>query len=236
MRRIVCVVLVSVLWQLSSVAQATTVGLSNTIMFPGQFKESILRIGGLGGSGISPHLGAFDLDIGFDPDIITLFSVTFQDGRFNSSLGDPNFRTFTIPAPLVPSQPGAGEALALATLFPASSDSQTVNLLELSFLPADDPLLDQQGSSFILAVLRFGGLRLGTSELNIKINELNPIKGLSDEFGNSLPVSSYVNGSVSVIDVPEIDTSSGNVAICLLFGALALLGERRRRPKPETAG
>jgi len=233
MRRIVCVVLVCVGWLLSSVAQATSVSLDDKIMFLGQSTESILRIGGLGGPGVSPHLGAFDLDISFDPTIIYLASVTFQDGRFNSGLGEPDILSFTrsTGTTLVPHQLGAGDSLASATLSATVLGQQVNHLIEVSLLPVNDPVLTQQETGFILAVLRFGGLNIGSSDLTITIN------GLSDEWGNSLPAS-HDDGRVSVIafPIPEIDAASGTIAIGLLLGALALLGERRRRPQSEVAG
>ncbi len=232
MRRIVCVVIACLCLLLSNVAQSTSVEIIDTSMYQGQFMDSTLLIDGLGGPGVSPHLGAFDLDISFDSNIITLYSVTFQNftfqnQSFESGLGDPDFRSFTRSGlTLVPSQPGQGEAIASATLL----DRGSVNLLELSLLPENDPVLDRQRSPLILAQLRFGGLRLGSSPLDITIN------GLSNESGFSLPTS-VVNGNVSVINVvPEIDASSGTIAIGLLLGILALLGERRKCPQPDTVG
>jgi hypothetical protein len=46
---------------------------------------------------------------------------------------------------------------------------------------------------------------------------------------NGLPEILQTNFTPNVVGVPEIDASSGGVAIALLLGVLALVGERRRQ-------
>ncbi|MGH7392263.1 MAG: hypothetical protein ACREM3_22815 [Candidatus Rokuibacteriota bacterium] len=90
------------------------------------------------GAGSAPSLGAFDLDVSFDPLILAPTSVTF--GPF---LGDE----------------GLVEALTSFTLLPG-----VVDLAEVSFLlPAELDAL--QPASFTLATLFFDTLGVGTSPL-----------------------------------------------------------------------
>jgi len=94
-------------------------------------------ISGLG-AGLAPSLGAFDLDVTFDPLLLAPTGVTF--GLF---LGDP----------------ALGDALAAFVLAPG-----VVDLAEVSFLaPADLDAL--QPAAFTLATLTFATLAAGTSPL-----------------------------------------------------------------------
>lgn len=140
-------------------------------------------ISGLG-DGTAPSLGAFDLDVSFDPAILS-----FNRVAFGPYLGDPDpllFETNT-----------------------SHDDSVTglVNLFELSFLEADSqtcifcipPYLDDlQPSSFTLATLTFDTIGIGTSQLGISRNVLG------DAWGDPLNADELQSGEVNVVSaVPE---------------------------------
>src|SRR5688500_13691879 len=94
----------------------------------------------LGVSGVArpPAIGAFDLDVSFDPGILTPVDVVF-----GLLLGDPSL----------------GEAIFGFTFLPG-----IVDLAEVSLLSASD-LDSRQAGSFPLATLFFTGAGAGTSML-----------------------------------------------------------------------
>jgi hypothetical protein len=107
-----------------------TVSLGDTV----DVEVRILDLGG----GAPPSLGAFDLDVTFDPSILTPTAVTF--GAF---LGDPSLL----------------EAVTGFTFFPG-----LVDLFETSFLSGVE--LDAlQPDPMLLATLSFDAVGLGTSAL-----------------------------------------------------------------------
>jgi hypothetical protein len=127
-----------------------------TIAF--QPSTSFLNVGSVGTvqltiSGLTdnaaPSLGAFDLNVTFDPSILSFNGATFGDHLDLFGLGD--IRAVT---------PGLG----------------MVNLLEISLdLPSD---LDQlQPDTFPLATLSLGALRAGTSLLQLSVNALGDANG-----------------------------------------------------------
>ncbi|MCI0527931.1 MAG: PEP-CTERM sorting domain-containing protein [Nitrospira sp.] len=143
-----------------------------------------LVISGLGDF-TDPSLATFDLDVFFDPAILSFNSVGF--GPF---LGDPSL----------------GEAITTSD----ASTSGSVNLFEVSFLEGDattcvfciPPFLnDLQPSSFTLATLTFDTLAMGTSSLSFTLNALGDANG--NPLGASLGSGSVtVSGDVAVIPEP----------------------------------
>jgi hypothetical protein len=119
-------------------------------------------------------LGTFDLDISFDPTILSFSNVTFGDpilgdqldfgSGFGSIYADIDF--------------GGG----LVNLFGLSTDLPTV-------------LDANQAGSFILATLTFDTLALGTSPLGLSVN------ALGDEWGDPLSAD-LVSGSINVVPEP----------------------------------
>ncbi len=130
-----------------------------------------LTISGLG-SGSVPSLGTFDVDLTFDPAILSFGSVSYGDPVLGDQLDLSGLGAITI------TTPGAG----------------SVNLFELS-LDLPDVLDTLQADSFTLATLTFDPLSLGTSQFNL----LN-IK-LGDAVGNAL-LTDVRGGSVSVVPEP----------------------------------
>lgn len=138
----------------------------------------ILDISGLG-DGSAPSLGVFDLNLNFDPAILTFNNVTFGD----PVLGD-QLDLF-----------GLGSLITFDDTTPGM-----VNLYELSFdLPSDLDAL--QIGNFTLASLTFDSLTTGTSSLNMSINSLG------DALGDPIVLDTLNNGSVTVTaPVPEPST------------------------------
>ncbi len=110
---------------------------SQTVFPPGQSVAVDIVISGLG-DGISPSVGAFDLEVSFDPTALSPLNVTF--GPF---LGDPD----------------TGEAFHTFFFVPGAVDFAAISFL----LPTDLDAL--QSASFTLATLSFNTLTLGTSSL-----------------------------------------------------------------------
>ena len=113
---------------------------------PGNTGNVFLTVSGLGNF-VSPHLGAFDLELTFDPSIIALNQVNFLD-----QLGDP---------PL-----GAVEGASML-------NATTVELFEVSLLPD----LSFQPDHFSLAYLTFTALAQGTSPLDVSLVALGDENG-----------------------------------------------------------
>ena len=152
-----------------------------------------LEISGLTAGG-PVSLGAFDLDVLYDPAILS-----FTGADFGLFLGDP--------------------ALGEADIFFDNPTPGVVFLDETSFLEADSdtcifcipPFLDDlQGESFILAQLSFLGVQVGSSNLVMQ----NVV--LSDAFGFVISDPILENASVSVVPEPA--------TILLLAGGMAGLG------------
>lgn len=110
--------------------------------------SAALVISGLG-EGAAPSLGTFDLDVSFDPAILSFGSAIF--GNQLDILGLGSIQALTL---------GLG----------------VINLFELSLdLPSDLDTL--QAGSFTLAFLNFDALAGGTSALGISVNALGDSLG-----------------------------------------------------------
>jgi len=124
----------------------------------------------IAGLGDPPSIGTFDLNVGFDPTILSFSAFAFGDPVLGDDQLDPTGGGNTINFV----NPGVG----------------TVELFDLS-LDTDSTLNSLQTSSFALGVLTFDTIGVGTSSLNLSIN------ALGDEDGNSLSAI-LLNGSVDV--------------------------------------
>ena len=109
-----------------------------------------LQISGLGDL-VPPSLGTFDLDVSFDPTILSFSGATYGTGLDVLGLGSLQITT-----------PGVG----------------TVNLFELSFDSVDD-LNTLQPGTFTLATLTFDTIGLGASALGFHVNALGDADGNS---------------------------------------------------------
>jgi hypothetical protein len=175
-RRIASAILISL--ALSSTARATPV---LTLAGPGALEvgasgDYIVGIAGLF-DGAAPSLGAFDLEVTFDPTALELAAVTFGD----SALGD-QLDLF-----------GLGSVQGADFLTPSQ-----LEVFELSLDSADD-LNALQAGNFTLLTLNLKLLRGGTTSLGF-----GGLVTLSDADGNRLQAS--MAPAISVTAVPEPGT------------------------------
>ncbi len=119
-----------------------------------------------------PSLGMFDLDILFDPTVLSFNSAVYGDPVLGDQLDLSGFVSYTNTIP----------------------EYGNVNLFELSF---DSPYdLDTwQAGSFTLATLSFDTLALGSSSLDVYINSL------SDAWASPL-YATVQSGNVNVVPEP----------------------------------
>ena len=183
---------------------------------PGSTSNVFVQVSELGSNG-PPSLGAFSLDITFDPGILSFNSVGFP-----GFLGDPDTLINSF----------FSDSLE-TDIFIDTSIPGTVTLLEISFLEADStscifclpPFLnDLQGDSFTLAFLNFTAISAGSSNL-----ELSNVV-LSDALGSEIPVNPNTdlkNATVNVISEPA--------SIVLLGSGLGVvLAWRWKRAKTQS--
>jgi hypothetical protein len=107
--------------------------------------------------GAAPSLGAFDIDVTYDPFILSFTGATFGD-------------------------PGLGDQLdlfGLGSVTGVTPGAGSINLFEISLDSVDD-LDNLQVGGFAIATLTFSGIEAGTSSLDITIN------ALSDAIGDPL--------------------------------------------------
>lgn len=133
-----------------------------------------LQIAGLGNH-TAPSLGTFDINVGFDPTIVSYASAGFGDPILGDQL-DPI---------------GLGNTINFVT-----PGLGTVELFDLSLDNAAD-LNNLQAPSFILGTLTFNSVAVGSSPLNISIN------ALGDADGNPLSAT-IVNGGANVTGVTGV--------------------------------
>jgi len=112
-----------------------------------------VRIDGLG-AGIAPSLGVYDIDVMFDPFVLSFVSATFGDGVLGNQL----------------------DLFGLGNVSFLTPSTGMVNLFELSLdTPADLNAL--QADAFVLASLSFSGLAVGTSSIGLSANALGDAEG-----------------------------------------------------------
>ncbi|MHB1142268.1 MAG: cohesin domain-containing protein [Sulfuricaulis sp.] len=173
-RTIYSVVCSMLLLLVSGTSQAATVGfdpIAQTVS-TGSSLSVKLGISALG-DGVAPSLSTFDLNIGYDPSLLSFTGVIFGD-------------------------PVLGDQLDLFSLGSVTSWDNTtpgtLNVFELSFdSPTDIDTL--QAANFTLATLTFSALSGGISPLSIAIN------ALGDANGDPLAATT-MSGSVTVTAVP----------------------------------
>jgi hypothetical protein len=184
----------------TTTSQAISIGfdpVSQDVMV-GDQADVELVISGLGDFA-PPSLSTFDLDVIYDPSILSINDVVF--GPYLGTPNDPVLDPFCLDL--------SAEACAgFGTVGPGAENVFEVSLL-LDF--ELDPL---QPSSFTLATLTFDTLALGTSPLDITIN------ALGDAWGDPL-LATTESGSVNVIAEPA--------TLLLLGSGLAGIGYLRRK-------
>lgn len=175
MRAIVVVLVAPVVFMSVAPTSATTINfapLTQDVNLGTPFTVAI-TISGLNDF-IAPSLGVFDVDVNFDPSILSFGSVSYGD----PILGDQ----------LDLSGLGSVTATTLGTGF--------VNLFELSLDSIGD-LNGSQAGDFTLATLSFDTLAVGASPLSFTV------KALGDAEGNSLSADAGTGVANVVQPVPE---------------------------------
>lgn len=170
--------------------------------------EVSLLIEGLG-SGGAPSLGAFDVSLTFDPNVLTYQGTAFGDASLGNQL-----------ALMVPSLDGSSEGPAgKVNLYTISQDS----IADLNALQAD---------VFVLARLSFVASGLGTSSLG-----LTDIV-LADADGNALAPDSVTGARVSVNGANTVPDGGLSYPAFFLaaFGAGCGWVRRRRMATADPAG
>jgi hypothetical protein len=135
---------------LPPVVQAQTLSLlpSTSVVPLGSSFSLDLRISGLG-NGTSPSLGVYDIDLLFNPGLVSFSNVTFSNGL---------------------------DVLGLGSVQVVTPTMGSVNLYELSLdLPQDLNLL--QPASFTLATVSFQTLALGTAGFSLFANAMGDADG-----------------------------------------------------------
>lgn len=156
-----------------------------------------ITISGLG-SGGSPSLSTFDLDILFDPSHLFYLGADFGDPVLGDQL----------------------DLFGFGSLFSDSESGGILNLYELSFdLPDDLDLL--QADSFTLATVHFNVLSAAKSAVDIAINSLG------DSLGDPIAadtISGFVDSRAPSGTVPEPSVAW----LLLAGGIVSRLQKRRR--------
>lgn len=159
---------------LASEARAVSLALTpaGSVAAVGGSVAIAIEIAGLG-NGAPPTLSSFDLDVSFDPSVLS-----FQSATFESALGT-----------------GSDVLTSAAPIGPSSIDVAAASLLDSATLDANQP------GSFTLATLIFQAIAPGVSPLSIVdaiLADTSSIPG-----GNQIFVDSFSAASVTVSPIPE---------------------------------
>ena len=130
-----------------------------------------IRIAGLGVAE-SPSVGTYDIDVTFDPTVLSFGAATFGDPALGNQL----------------------DLFGLGSISSATPSVGKLNLFELSLDPAAD-LNELQAGDFSLATIQFSGISPGTSTLGITIISLGDANG-------SPLIASVFSSSVVVTVIP----------------------------------
>lgn len=161
---------------------------------------AVVQIGFSRVGDLSPQfLSAFDIQLSYDPSLLTLLGVTHGDPVYGNQLDLSGFGTMTFDDTFTPG---------------------IVHLMELSF---DSPALleQQQLSRFTLATLSFQAAGAGQSPLALEVNML------TDQYGMSIQPSAVVGGSIAVGQSP-VPEPAMFVLFGSGLAVLGLWGRRRR--------
>ena len=141
---------------------------SNQQVLVGSSFEVELFISDLGDF-VAPSVGTYDLDIDFDPTVVSFDSVVFGDPVLGNQL----------------------DLFGFGSIQDENSGGGVINVFELSLdLPIDLDLL--QAESFALATLTFNAVSAGTSQLSLTTN------AVGDALGNPL-VTTVGSASVQAV-------------------------------------
>jgi hypothetical protein len=156
----------------------------------------------ISGLGNGTALGAFDVSVAFNPNVVSLSTASYGDSALGDQLNLEGLGTFTS----------------------TTQGTGTVELAELSFDTAS-ALTSAQALNFTLASLTFNAVGSGTSALDVSVN------ALGDQLGNSISPT-IEDGTITVgsgtLQAPELDPNSSLGAVMLLCGTLLVLRGRKR--------
>lgn len=140
--------------------------------------------------GSAPSLGVYDIELGFDPALVSFTGVAFGDPVLGNQLDLFGLGSFQM------TTPGMG----------------TLGLYELSFDLVDD-LNAMQAAAFVLARLSFETLAAGDSLLTLSVN------ALGDALGNPL-LNVVVQGALLAVSPLPSNTVPEPASVALLLTAL----------------
>ena len=156
----------------SALAVAITITPVSQTITLGNTAAIDIGISGLGDHS-SPSLGVFDLDILFNPAILSFNSVVFGDPILGDQL----------------------DLMGFGSLTDVKTVSGSINLFELS-LDSSADLDSLQSGAFILARILFNSLSIGDSALQVVINDLGDAKGAAI-------TAAVSDANVTVSAIPE---------------------------------
>lgn len=171
--RLFTLIAASVIFNCAMPTNAATIHLSpsSANVVVGAVATVDLTVSGLG-DGSAPSLGTFDLDIEFDPSVLSFSGATFGNQLDLFSFG--SFQSITI---------GTG----------------STNLFELSFDLSEDLDALQLGS-FLLATLSFDAISSGDSGMNVIVNAISDSVGAPLE--SSIVLGQFSVQDVSAVPEP----------------------------------
>lgn len=186
----------SVLWLgclvFATGASAATLSLvpNPSTVAPGSSVSIDVVIAGLGDS-TAPSVGAFDLDVLYDPSLFTLTSVSFSDG-----LGDE----------------GLGEVLT-----GSSNGVTSVNAFAVSLLTAAE-LNGAQPDTFTLMTLEFDAIAAGAGTFDAMVNAVGDENGAPLAVTAITPAQ-VISGFANVPSIPTLETWMLLLMAAVLAGA-----------------
>ena len=191
--------ILTAVWHSPSSAVTISLDPSTQTVGTGSAVSVGLDISGLG-DGTALSLGSFDIDILYNPLVLTFDSATFGDPGLGNQLDLFGFGTINDAGLL-----GSG----------------VLNVFELSFdLPED--LDDFQAPAFRLATLNFTALLPGTTSLTLDVFELGDADGLA--------ITDFTTEDASVtVGAPSTTVPEPSAAVLLLAGLAGIAALRKRR-------
>lgn len=151
----------------------------------------------------APSLGAYDLTLDFNSDLLNLTGIYWGDSALGNQLDIAGFGSL---------QDVINSAL--------DTHTRNLNLFELSFDSAEY-LDQQQAGNFTLLSLLFASSNTGVADFSLQINSL------SDAWGNAL-VANVLNTSVTVKDGSTATVPEPSAWLLLMSGLIVFCFRQRK--------